>query len=324
MPSCNLDPPRPSRRRARARRPRACARTSTCPTSPPATCCASTAANETELGKRGQGVHGQRRARARRARDRDDPRARSRRRATTASCSTASRARSARPTRSSDELEQRGRRLTAALLIDAPRRRRSSSASPAAACCSNGHVYHVEFDPPKHEGVCDQDGKPLTPARRRQARDDPEAPRDLPRADRAADRVLRASAACCARFDGTRSPDGGARPHPRDARDAAPGRAAVIIKKSPAEIDAMAAAGDILVRCMDLLAGKIRPGVTTLELDAAAEQLHPLAGRRRPRSRATAASRARSARRRTTWSCTASRASSSSSAATSCPSTSAW
>jgi methionyl aminopeptidase len=46
----------------------------------------------------------------------------------------------------------------------------------------------------------------------------------------------------------------------------------VIIKKSPAEIDAMAAAGDILVRTMDLLAGKIRPGVTTLELDAAAEK----------------------------------------------------
>jgi methionyl aminopeptidase len=46
----------------------------------------------------------------------------------------------------------------------------------------------------------------------------------------------------------------------------------VIIKKSPAEIDAMAAAGEILVKTMDLLAGKIRPGVTTLELDAAAEK----------------------------------------------------
>ena len=33
----------------------------------------------------------------------------------------------------------------------------------------------------------------------------------------------------------------------------------------------MAAAGDILVRCMDLLAGKIRAGVTTLELDEAAD-----------------------------------------------------
>ena len=46
----------------------------------------------------------------------------------------------------------------------------------------------------------------------------------------------------------------------------------MIIKKSPEEIDAMAVAGDILVRCMDLLAGKVRPGVTTLELDQAAER----------------------------------------------------
>jgi methionyl aminopeptidase len=46
----------------------------------------------------------------------------------------------------------------------------------------------------------------------------------------------------------------------------------MIIKKTPAEIDKMARAGDILVRTMDLLAGKIRPGVTTAELDAAAEK----------------------------------------------------
>jgi methionyl aminopeptidase len=46
----------------------------------------------------------------------------------------------------------------------------------------------------------------------------------------------------------------------------------VIIRKSPAEIDQMAVAGEILVRTMDLLAGKIRPGVTTLELDQAAEK----------------------------------------------------
>jgi methionyl aminopeptidase len=46
----------------------------------------------------------------------------------------------------------------------------------------------------------------------------------------------------------------------------------VIIKKSLAEIDKMAAAGAILVKTMDLLAGKIRPGVTTGELDKAAER----------------------------------------------------
>jgi methionyl aminopeptidase len=46
----------------------------------------------------------------------------------------------------------------------------------------------------------------------------------------------------------------------------------MIIKKSPEEIDKMAAAGDVLVRTMNLLAGKIRPGVTTQELDQAAEK----------------------------------------------------
>jgi methionyl aminopeptidase len=46
----------------------------------------------------------------------------------------------------------------------------------------------------------------------------------------------------------------------------------MIVKKSPAEIEKMARAGDILVRTMDLLAAKIRPGVTTGDLDAAAEK----------------------------------------------------
>jgi methionyl aminopeptidase len=46
----------------------------------------------------------------------------------------------------------------------------------------------------------------------------------------------------------------------------------LIIKKTPEEIDRMAAAGDILVRTMNLLAGKIRPGVSTAELDQAAEK----------------------------------------------------
>ena len=46
----------------------------------------------------------------------------------------------------------------------------------------------------------------------------------------------------------------------------------MIVKKSPAEIDKMAAAGTVLVKTMDLLAGKVRPGVTTLDLDRAAER----------------------------------------------------
>jgi len=46
----------------------------------------------------------------------------------------------------------------------------------------------------------------------------------------------------------------------------------MIIKKTPAEIDKIAAAGDILIRTLSLLEGKLRPGVTTEELDAAAEK----------------------------------------------------
>jgi methionyl aminopeptidase len=46
----------------------------------------------------------------------------------------------------------------------------------------------------------------------------------------------------------------------------------MIVKKTPAEIDHMARAGEILVRTMDLLAAKVRPGVTTGELDQAAER----------------------------------------------------
>jgi len=46
----------------------------------------------------------------------------------------------------------------------------------------------------------------------------------------------------------------------------------VIIRKSPEEIDRMAAAGAILVRTLRLLEGKLREGVTTAELDEAAEK----------------------------------------------------
>ncbi len=46
----------------------------------------------------------------------------------------------------------------------------------------------------------------------------------------------------------------------------------MIIKKSPDEIDKMAAAGQILIRTLALMESKLRPGVTTAELDAAAEK----------------------------------------------------
>jgi methionyl aminopeptidase len=46
----------------------------------------------------------------------------------------------------------------------------------------------------------------------------------------------------------------------------------VIIKKSPEEIEKMAAAGVLQAATLDLVAAKIRPGVSTEELDAAAER----------------------------------------------------
>ena len=57
-------------------------------------------------------------------------------------------------------LDQSGRRVTAALLIDAPDDVVINRLSGRRQC-SDGHLFHVEFDPPKHDGRCDQDGKPL-------------------------------------------------------------------------------------------------------------------------------------------------------------------
>jgi adenylate kinase len=58
------------------------------------------------------------------------------------------------------QIESRNRHLTAALLIEAPDEIVMQRISGRRQC-SNGHVYHVDFDPPKNEGSCDQCGKPL-------------------------------------------------------------------------------------------------------------------------------------------------------------------
>jgi methionyl aminopeptidase len=46
----------------------------------------------------------------------------------------------------------------------------------------------------------------------------------------------------------------------------------MIIRKSPEQVEKMAAAGDLLVRCLRLLRSSARAGVTTGELDSAAEK----------------------------------------------------
>jgi adenylate kinase len=58
-------------------------------------------------------------------------------------------------------LDSRGRELTAVLLIEAPDDEVVRRLSGRRTCAEGQHVYHVEFDPPKHEGVCDQDGSRL-------------------------------------------------------------------------------------------------------------------------------------------------------------------
>ncbi len=59
------------------------------------------------------------------------------------------------------QLDALQRRVTAALLIDVPDAEVIRRLSGRRVCVKSGHNYHVEFDPPKHEGVCDQDGSRL-------------------------------------------------------------------------------------------------------------------------------------------------------------------
>jgi adenylate kinase len=58
-------------------------------------------------------------------------------------------------------LEGLDRRVIAALLIDVPDSEVIRRLSGRRMCVKAGHNYHVEFDPPKHDGVCDQDGSRL-------------------------------------------------------------------------------------------------------------------------------------------------------------------
>jgi adenylate kinase len=59
------------------------------------------------------------------------------------------------------QLSEMGRRVTSALLIDVPDEEVIRRLSGRRMCVKSGHSYHVEFDPPKHEDVCDQDGSRL-------------------------------------------------------------------------------------------------------------------------------------------------------------------
>jgi adenylate kinase len=59
------------------------------------------------------------------------------------------------------QLSEMGRRVTAALLIDVPDDEVIRRLSGRRVCVKAGHNYHIEFDPPKRDEVCDQDGSRL-------------------------------------------------------------------------------------------------------------------------------------------------------------------
>jgi adenylate kinase len=102
------------------------------------------------------------------------------------------------------EMEKLGRKMTAVLLIEVPDEdiiRRISGRRMS----KSGRVYHVEFDPPKHEGRCDVDGTALfqrddDKAEVVRARLDHYHELTMPLIEYYEDRGL------LRRFDGTRSP----------------------------------------------------------------------------------------------------------------------
>jgi len=102
-------------------------------------------------------------------------------------------------------LDAEDRRLTAVILIDVPDEDVMRRMSGRRVSVKTGRVYHVDFDPPKHEGRCDVDGsrlvqrdddKPETVSKRLEVYHDQTEPLISYYEDKG---LLR-------RFDGTRSP----------------------------------------------------------------------------------------------------------------------
>jgi adenylate kinase len=61
-----------------------------------------------------------------------------------------------------EKMKELRREITAVLLIDVPEEEILRRLGGRRTCEKNpGHIYHVEFDPPKEDGVCDIDGAKL-------------------------------------------------------------------------------------------------------------------------------------------------------------------
>jgi adenylate kinase len=59
------------------------------------------------------------------------------------------------------KLDDLGRGVTAVVLIDVSDDEVVRRLGGRRTCEESGHVFHVEFNPPKRDGVCDLDGSPL-------------------------------------------------------------------------------------------------------------------------------------------------------------------
>ena len=95
-------------------------------------------------------------------------------------------------------LDSRGRLLTAVLLIEVGRRRGDQAAVRPAYLREERARVPRGVRPAQERGHLRPGRLTARPARRRQARDDQEAPVRLPRADRAAHRLVRRARRCCA------------------------------------------------------------------------------------------------------------------------------
>lgn len=58
-------------------------------------------------------------------------------------------------------IEGLGRKMTAAILIEVPEEVIVNRLGGRRTCEQGGHVFHVDLNPPKEEGVCDVDGSKL-------------------------------------------------------------------------------------------------------------------------------------------------------------------
>ncbi len=104
------------------------------------------------------------------------------------------------------EIERLRRRLTAALLIEAPDEEVVRRLSGRRVSAKTGRIYHVELDPPKHPGFCDVDGSRLI----QRPDDQPETVRRRLEVYRRQTEPLVAyyeQRGLLRRFDGTRPPD---------------------------------------------------------------------------------------------------------------------